>query len=122
MLAPWARAFLDRQLRRLHLAHETAEDLELRSIYDNYDGFVNLSEHFAAIAEDYERTHYPCDVLLIKAQIEAYTRHKSYGWAKHVDGTLHIEITPGTHQSLFLPHNVEALARVVAPHLDRADQ
>jgi hypothetical protein len=61
-------------------------------------------------------------VLLVKAQIEAYTRSKSYGWARHIDGDLSIEITPGTHQSLFMPQHVEALARVVAPYLDRADR
>jgi acyl transferase domain-containing protein/thioesterase domain-containing protein/acyl carrier protein len=121
-LEPWARAFLDRQLRRLHLRQEPPEDSELRDIYDNYDGFVNLSEHFSAVAERYTRTRYPCDVLLVKAQIEAYTRNKSYGWARHIDGDLSIEITPGTHQSLFMPQHVEALARVVAPYLDRADR
>ncbi|HUP71407.1 MAG TPA: beta-ketoacyl synthase N-terminal-like domain-containing protein [Acidimicrobiales bacterium] len=121
-LEPWARAFLDRQLRRMHLRQEPPEDSELRDIYDNYDGFVNLSDHFSAVAERYQRTRYPCDVLLVKAQIEAYTRNKSYGWARHIDGDLSIEITPGTHQSLFMPQHVEALARVVAPYLDRADR
>ena len=44
-MAPWARAFMVRQLRFLHLAHETEEDFERREIYDTYDGFVNLSDH-----------------------------------------------------------------------------
>ena len=121
-MAPWARAFMVRQLRFLHLAHETDEDFERREIYDTYDGFVNLSDHFAAIAEQYRRTEYPCDVLLVKAAVEAPTRDRTYGWAKHVRGRFSLEVTPGTHQTLFMPEHVEALARAVAPHLDRADR
>ncbi|MEO5842681.1 MAG: SDR family NAD(P)-dependent oxidoreductase [Acidimicrobiales bacterium] len=121
-LVPWSREFLKRQLRRLHLAKDTAEDAERREIYDDYDGFVNLSDHFAEVAERYQRTQYPCNVLLVKAAVEAYTRDRTYGWADHIDGDLSIEVTPGTHQTLFMPQHVEALARAVAPHLDRADR
>jgi len=121
-LAPWMQLFLNRQMRRLHLAHDTEEDFERLELYADYDGFVNLSDHFAEVAERYRRGRYPCDVLLVKASVEAYTRDRTYGWANHIDGVLHIEITPGTHQTLFMPKNVEALARVVAPHLDRADR
>ena len=121
-MAPWARAFVNRQLRRLHLAHDTAEDVARREMYDEYEGFVNLSDHFSAVAQRYERTRYPCDVLLVKAAIEAYMRDKTYRWAPHIDGKLSLEITPGTHQTLFLPHHVQALANAVAPHLDRADR
>jgi thioesterase domain-containing protein len=121
-LRPWAREFVKRQLRKLHLAHDTAEDFERREMYDDYDGFVNLSDHFGAVAEHYQRTRYPCDVLLVKAAAEAYTRDKTYQWARHIDGELNVEITPGTHQTLFMPQHVEALAKAVAPHLDRADR
>ena len=121
-LVPWARELLNRQLRRLHLARVTEEDVEQREIYADYDGFVNLSDHFAEVAERYQRTRYPCDVLLVKAAVEAYVRDRTYGWASHVDGVLSVEVTPGTHQTLFLPKNVDALARVVAPHLDLADR
>jgi thioesterase domain-containing protein len=121
-LMPWAQVFVKRQLHRLHLAHDTDEDIERRGIYEHYDGFVNLSDHFAEVAERYQRTRYPCDVLLVKAVVEAYTRDRTYGWAAHVDGELSLEVTPGTHQTLFMPQHVEALARAVAPHLDRADR
>ena len=121
-LMPWTREFLKRQLRRLHLARVTDEDIERREMYDDYDGFVNLSDHFAEVAERYERTRYPCDVLLVKAAVEAYTRDRTYGWAAHIDGVLSLEVTPGTHQTLFMPEHVDALARAVAPHLDRADR
>ena len=83
---------------------------------------MNLSDHFGAVAERYRRTRYPCDVLLVKAAVEAYTRDRTYGWADHIDGVLSVEVTPGTHQTLFMPQCVEALARAVAPHLDRADR
>jgi malonyl CoA-acyl carrier protein transacylase len=121
-LMPWSQEFVKRQLRRLHLAKVTDEDIERREIYDDYDGFVNLSDHFAEVAERYQRTRYPCDVLLVKAAAEAYTRDRTYGWADHIDGELTLEVAPGTHQTLFMPHHVEALARAVAPHLDRADR
>jgi thioesterase domain-containing protein len=120
-LRPWGRELVNRQLRKLHLAHDTAEDLERRELYDDYDAFVNLSDHFAAVADKYRRKRYPCDVLLVKAAAESVTRNKSYGWSRHIEGELRLEITPGTHQTLFMPRNVEALARAVAPHLDRAD-
>ena len=122
VLAPWSREFLKRQMRRLKLAHDTDEDIARREIYDDYDGFVNLSDHFGAVAEAYRRTRYPCDVLLVKAAAEAYTRERTYGWGDHVDGVLSVEVTPGTHQTLFMPQYVEALAHTVAPHLDRADR
>jgi thioesterase domain-containing protein/acyl carrier protein len=121
-LRPWGKEFVNRQMRKLHLRHDTAEDLERREIYDDYDAFVNLSDHFGAVAERYERKRYPCDVLLVKAAVEAATRDRTYGWARHIDGDLQLEITPGTHQTLFMPQNVEALAAAVAPHLDRADR
>jgi hypothetical protein len=61
-------------------------------------------------------------VLLVQAAVEAVTHDRAYGWGPHIEGKLWVEVTPGTHQTLFLPQHVDALARVVAPYLDRADQ
>ena len=118
---PWTKDMIQRQKQKFGIGEESEANAEIRQIYTEYDGFVDLNDHFAEVASRYRRKTYSCNVLLVKASAEWVTRDDTYGWANHVTGKLTVIIAEGTHRSLFMPENVGAVASLVAPYLDSVD-
>jgi thioesterase domain-containing protein len=89
--------------------------------WDYVDGYVDLYDHFTAVARRYEVGTYDVDVTIFKAAQIAPILPHDYFWGEHLRGAIAMRRVPGTHQTMFYPEFSRALAQQIREALDEVE-
>ncbi len=95
--------------------HRDATDFALG--YEEMDGYVDLYDHFSAVAARYRTKVYDVDVTVFKADQIAPIQPWDYYWREHVRGSLTLRFVRGDHHTMFYPEFIPHLAAQVRQRL-----